>query len=129
MGTIRWIHATFGEMILPLLIVIAAIWFTVSWKPDQQRTLPARIFPILVDIQFVLGLIYWIYGIAIGRGGVYLGFPFILHPILGLLAVGVAHLAVRSGGPFSNLGRWRPLAGLGLLLVIVLGAVVISTSM
>jgi uncharacterized membrane protein YfcA len=129
MGTIRWIHATFGEMILPLLIVIAAIWFTVSWKPDQQRTLPARIFPILVDIQFVLGLIYWIYGIAIGLGGLYLGFPFILHPILGLLAVGVAHLAVRPGGPFSNLGRWRPLAALGLLLVIVLGAVIISTSM
>ncbi len=129
MGTIRWIHAAFGEMILPLLIVIAAIWFTVSWKPDQQRTLPARIFPILVDIQFVLGLIYWIYGIASGLGGLYLGFPFILHPILGLLAVAVAHLAVRPGGPFSNLGRWRPLVALGLLLVIVLGAVVISTSM
>lgn len=128
MWVIRWIHATFGEMILPLLIIITAIWFTVTWKPDQTRTLPARIFPVLVDIQFLLGLLLWISGIASGAAGYYLGFPFILHPILGLLAAGVAHLAVRPGGMFSNLGRWKPLAALGILLLIVLGAVLISTS-
>lgn len=128
MGFIFWFHSVFGERVLPLLIIIAAIWFTVTWKPDAARTLPVRIFPLLVDIQFTLGLIYWIYGIIIENRW-YLTFPFILHPILGLLAVVIAHAAAKPKGPMRRLGRWAPLVSMGVLLLVVLGAVIVSTSM
>lgn len=127
-------HGIFGERVLPILIVLAAIWLSVTWKADAAPTLPARIFPILVDIQFVLGLIYWVYGLAIGHG-YYLSFPFILHPLLGLLAVLVAHGSVKPDGGFllsrlglGRLGRWSPLAALALLLLIVLGSILTSSS-
>jgi hypothetical protein len=122
------IHSIFGEMVLPLLIVIAAIWFTVAWKPGVRPERPARLFPILVDIQFVLGLIWWIYGIVAGFGiaAGYLAFPFILHPILGFVSVILAHMSVNPKSKISVLGRWAPLATMALLLVSILGGVVIA---
>jgi hypothetical protein len=68
MGTIFLVHRLFGGMILPLLLLGAAIWFTVSWKPERWPGRPARIFHILVDVQFLLGLSYWIYLIVRGIG-------------------------------------------------------------
>ncbi len=128
MDVIRSIHGVFGERILPLLIVIAAIWFTVTWKQGVANP-AARFLPILVDIQFTLGLIYWIYGIAAGGslGAKALSFPFLLHPILGLISVGVAHMAVRPNGPFSRLGRWSYLTSLLVLLVSVIIGIVIAS--
>src|ERR671939_490755 len=116
MQIIYTIHLILGERVLPVLIVLAAIWFTVTWRPDRRPDLAARLFPVLVDIQVTLGLIYWIYGIASGKPG-YLAFPFLLHPVLGILAAGVAHMGLRPRGPFSGLGRWAPLVSLALLLV------------
>lgn len=123
--TIRVIHGIFGEQILPLLIVVAAVWFTITWQPGAQRSLAARVFPVLVDIQVALGIIYWIYGLTRGIT-YYLSFPFILHPILGLLAAGLAHMAVGRRNPLRNLGRWAPLASLAVLLVIVLSGVIVA---
>jgi hypothetical protein len=132
MDVIIAIHRVFGQMVLPLLIVVAAIWFTISWKPDTPPTTVARLFPVLVDLQVTLGLIYFVYRLALGagvteKGGSYLGFPFLLHPILGILAAGVAHMAVK-GGPLRGLGRWGALASLGLLLLIVVGNVLLALS-
>jgi hypothetical protein len=126
-GQIGSIHAIYGERVLPLLIVIAAIWFTVTWKAGSTRTMPMRIFPVLVDMQAGLGILYWVYLISVGVPYM-LQFPFILHPILGVLAAGLAHMAVGKRNPVAALGRWSPLASMGVLLVIVLSAVVISTS-
>lgn len=125
MGTILAIHAIFGERVLPLLIVIAAIWFTIAWKPGVPPARAARLFPVLVDIQFLLGLIYWLYGISVGLAGL-LSFPFLLHPILGLLSVGIAHMSVRPRGFLSGLGRWAPLASLVVLLISVLLGIYIA---
>lgn len=124
------IHATYGEMILPLLIVLAAIYFAIAWRPGSEKTPATRLFPVLVDLQFTLGLIWWVYGIVAGFGTAagYLGWPFILHPILGLLSVAIAHVSVSPRGPFARLGRWGALAGLALLLVSVLAGVVIARS-
>jgi hypothetical protein len=121
MDVLYIIHSTFGERVLPLLIIIAAIWFTIAWKPGSPPNRVARLFPVLVDIQFALGLIWWIYGIVAGFGTVrgYLGWPFILHPIFGLISVGIAHMAVVPNGPFSRFGRWGVLIGLVLLLISV----------
>jgi hypothetical protein len=127
MGVIFTIHSLFGERVLPLLIVLVAVWLTVTWRPSQEVPRAARLFPILVDIQVTLGLIYWIFGIAAGNSA-YLSFPFLLHPLLGLLSAGVAHMAVRPRGPFASLGRWAPLGALAVLLVLVVGGIVVATS-
>lgn len=126
MSALLNIHGLVGERLLPLLIVLAAIWLTVRWRPDGQRDIVARIFPVLVDIQVTLGIIYFIYGLTAGMAGRYLGFPFILHPILGLIAAGLAHMGLRGRGPVSSLGRWAPLASLAVLLVIVLVNVMLA---
>ncbi len=137
MQWIVYFHGIFGERVLPLLIVLAAVWFTVTWKPpapDTPRTLAARIFPQLVTLQFSLGFVYWLYGIiAIGQAGRYLSFPFILHPILGLLAVLLAHWAVTNRPErnaftrtLARLGRWSVVAAMGLLLGVVLLSTVIA---
>ena len=118
------IHQILGERVLPLLIVIAAIWFTVTWKPDAPVSTVARLFPVLVDIQVTLGIIYWLYQL-IGGNARMLSFPFILHPLIGLIAAGVAHMAIK-GGPFRRLGRWAPLLSLLVLLVLVIANVMLA---
>jgi hypothetical protein len=80
---------------------------------------------MLVDIQATLGILYFIYMLMIGGGAKLFSFPFILHPILGLVAAGIGHMAVGKG-PFARLGRWAPLAGLAVLLVLVLINVMIA---
>lgn len=126
MSALYSIHAILGERVLPLLIVLTAIWLTVRWRPDGQRDIVARIFPVLVDIQVALGIIYFIYGLTAGMAGRYLGFPFILHPILGLIAAGLAHMGLRGRGPVR--GRWAPLASLAVLLVIVVVNVMLGNA-
>lgn len=131
MGALFSIHSIFGERVLPLLIVLAAIFLTITYKPNAPRSPVARIFPVLVDIQVTLGIIYWVFLLFNTTGDTqarYLGFPFILHPILGILAAGVAHMAVGPKNPLRNLGRWAPLVSLAILLVIVLGTVVVGLS-
>jgi hypothetical protein len=129
MNVLFQIHSIFGERVLPLLIVLAAIFLTVTYKPDAPRTLVARIFPVLVDLQVTLGIVYWVFLLFNTTGAAqarYLGFPFILHPILGILAAGIAHMAVGPKNPLRGLGRWAPLASLAILLVIVLATVVVG---
>lgn len=131
MGALFQIHSIFGERVLPLLIVLAAIFLTVTYKPNAPRSLVARVFPVLVDIQVTIGIIYWVFLLFNTTGDAqarYLGFPFILHPILGILAAGLAHMAVGPKNPLRRLGRWAPLASLAILLVIVLGTVVVGIS-
>lgn len=130
MGLIYQIHSIFGEMVLPLLIVVAAVYLTVTYKPGAPRGPVARLFPILVDLQVALGLVLWIGQMVAGGPGAlayYLGFPFILHPILGLVAAGLAHMAVGARNPLQSLGRWAPLASLGVLLVLVISNVLIAS--
>ena len=124
MSVLFRIHQIFGERVLPLLIVLAAIWLTVTWKPDAPPNLVARLFPPLVGIQVLLGLIYWLY-LLIGGNMLMLSFPFILHPLFGFIAAGVAQMAIK-GGPFRRLGRWAPLAALLVLLVLVIVNVMLA---
>jgi hypothetical protein len=124
MSVLFTIHQVFGERVLPLLIVLAAIWLTVTWKPDAPPNLVARLFPPLVGIQVLLGIIYWLY-LLIGGNARMLSFPFILHPLIGIIAAGVAQTVVK-GGPFRRLGRWAPLAALLVLLVLVIANVMLA---
>jgi hypothetical protein len=129
MDVLYQIHSVFGEMILPVLIVVAAIYLTATYKTDATGGPVARIFPILVDLQVGLGILLWILRLVTIPGGAayYLGFPFILHPILGLIAAGLAHMATGARNPMRSLGRWAPLASLGVLLILVLSNVLLAT--
>ena len=124
MTVLLTIHQILGERVLPPLIVLAAIWFTVAWKPGAPASTIARLFPVLVDIQVTLGIVYWLY-LLIGGNARMLSFPFILHPLFGLIAAGVAHMAIK-GGPFRRLGRWAPLASLLVLLVLVIANIMLG---
>lgn len=120
MDIIRTIHALLGERILPLVIIVAAIWLTVTWKPNAERDVVARFFPVLVDIQVTLGLLYFVYLLVVGGAGRVLSFPFLLHPILGFVAAGFTHAALRPNGRLSGLGRWSALVACVVLLVLVI---------
>jgi hypothetical protein len=129
MDLIKTIHGVFGEMILPVLIVAAAIYLTITYKADAPRGPVARIFPVLVDIQVTLGIILYVYILFTTSGATqaqYLGFPFILHPVIGILAAGLAHMAVGAKNPLRSLGRYAPLASLAVLLVLVISNVLIG---
>jgi hypothetical protein len=126
MNIIYQVHSILGERVLPILIVIAAIWLTVAWRPGAQPGVVARLFPVLVDIQVTLGLVFLVYQLVVGAGARYLSFPFLLHPILGLFSAGIAHMAVKPDGPARRLGRWAPLATLVVLLLIVIGNVMLA---
>ncbi|NTU78513.1 MAG: hypothetical protein HGA45_03780 [Chloroflexales bacterium] len=129
MDLIFQIHSVFGEMILPVLIVAAAIYLTVTYKADVSRTPIARIFPVLVDLQVGLGILLWILKLVSipGAAAYYLGFPFILHPIIGIIASALAHMAVGARNPLRSLGRWAPLASLAVLLLLVISNVLIAS--
>jgi hypothetical protein len=130
MVVIFQIHRILGEMVLPLLIVAVAIYMTVMHKPGAPRGLVERAFPVLVDIQVGLGIIHWISLLMIpALTARYLGFPFILHPLLGLIAAGLAHMALGAKNPLNGLGRWAPMASLAVLLILVLSNIMIVSAM
>ena len=119
MNALISIHQIFGERVLPLLIVLAAIWLTVTWKPNTPPSIAGRVLTVLVGIQVLLGIIYWLY-LLVGGNMRMLSFPFILHPLIGIAAAGFVQIAVKGGGPFRRLGRWAPLTALLVLLVLVI---------
>ena len=119
-------HAIYGREVLALIIVAAAIYLTATYKPGVAPGVVARVFPVLIDIQVGMGILYWIYLLfASPIRDYYLGFPFILHPILGILAAGLAHMAVGKNNPLRGLGRWAPMASLAVLLILVLSNVAV----
>lgn len=125
MNIVYTIHRVLGMELLPLLTLLSAIWLTVRWRPSAPDPV-GRYFPLLINLQILLGLVYFIYRIAIGSAANLLTFPFILHPILGLVAGYIANRSLRPGSFTSGLGRWQPLASLGILLVLVVANVVIA---
>lgn len=127
MDTLRLIHAVIGERILPLLIVLTAIYLTIIWKPDAQSNPVARFFPVLIDIQVTLGLLYFVYLLFAGGGGRVLSFPFLLHPLIGFIAAGFGHAALKPGGPLRGLGRWSALVACLVLLVLVVINIVLGS--
>jgi hypothetical protein len=125
MQIIYQIHNLFGERVLPVLVVAALVWLAVSWRPAATgKHVAARVLPILIDLHVTLGLIMFILGTATGRVD-YLAFPFLLHPVLGLVTAGYGHVAVR-GVPFRRFGRWSVVASMALLLLLILLNIVLA---
>lgn len=125
MQFIYQIHNLFGERVLPVLVLVALVWLAVSWRPAATgRHMAARLLPILIDLHVTLGLVMFIVGTAVGNLA-YLTFPFLLHPVVGLLTAGYGHAAVR-GVPFRRLGRWSVPASMVLLLLLILLNIVLA---
>ena len=125
MSYIFMAHRIVGSMVLPLLLLLAAIWFTATWKPS---TWPSRSgTPVSrADRPAILarpGLLDR--SDRAGGAAYYLAFPFLLHPIAGLIATVVAQLLVRPNAISARLGRWTPLLSFVSILVLVMGAVFI----
>jgi heme A synthase len=120
MNIIFMTHRILG-MLLPVLILGAAIWFTIAWKPNTWPQRPLRLLLGLIGLQIALGVIFGGYLIAVGAGAKFLSL-FLLHPLLGILAMGITRKAIRPNGLTMRLGRWGPLALSALLIVVIGGA-------
>lgn len=108
----RWI-----VLLLVLAAVLASLW---KWRQGAAWENPDRRLPlwttIAIDIQVLIGIILWI-----GEGR-WSGTPFftsILHPIIMLGALGVAHMTMSRSRSQRGPARHRTV-GLGLLLALVL---------
>jgi hypothetical protein len=123
MQTVYLIHNLFGERVLPVLVLAALVWLAVSWRPDASKHIAARALPVLIDLHVTLGLVIFVLGASLGQP--YFVFPFLLHPLVGLLTAGYGHVAVR-GVPFRRLGRWSVVASMGLLLVLIILNIVLA---
>jgi hypothetical protein len=77
------IHKHYGELVFALALTV--LLFAVFSRP---RPVLQRIAAVLIDINLVLGAIHWcvIYPKSVS----------LLHPLLALAAVGLAHASARS---------------------------------
>ena len=94
MDVLVTIHSVFRWVVLAALVG-AAIYGVVRalrrdpWSPGSAR--PFAIATVVLDIQVLIGIVLWI----LSQGWEANPFLAIIHPVVMLLAVGVAHVAVR----------------------------------
>jgi hypothetical protein len=116
---IRWI--------IVIVAVAVIVKFTIGWlqnKPfDKMANGLASAFSGLMDTQFLLGLIFFIWSGLAGAG--FPGYRW-LHIILMAIAVFISHLPARWKGLADNL-RYRNglFAVTGALVIIIIGILVL----
>ncbi len=119
------VHSIFGERVLTVVILLGLIYLAATWKADNERPVVGRILAVLVDIQVALGLILYVVLMTAGRA--FSGQVFV-HAAFGVLAAGVAHMAAKNPPFLAKLGRFSPVVGFGLALVLMLVAAVVGRS-
>ena len=119
------VHSIFGERVLTLLLVLGIIYLAATWKAENERPVVGRILAVLIDLQVALGLALYLVLVTAGRA-----FPstIFMHALFGILAAGVAHMAAKNPPFLAKLGRFSPVVGFGLALVVMLAAVMIGKS-
>lgn len=117
------LHRIFGERVLTVLIVLGIIYLAATWKAENERPVIGRILAVLVDIQVALGLV--LYGVLMAAGRAFPPTVFV-HALLGLLAAGVAHMAAKNPPFLAKMGRFSPIAGFGVALLLMLVAVMLG---
>ena len=127
METLVTIHDLFRWLVLLAAVVgiggSAAVWFgQAPWRLGDRLGL---IYTIALDIEVALGIIVWILAIFTPTGQVVA--LQVIHPLVMLVAVGVAHMtriraerapSDRARGQFATLGF---LASLILILLAIPG--------
>jgi hypothetical protein len=116
-GIGRWI-----VLLAALAAIVAggAVWAgRASWQTGDRL---GMIYTILLDIQVALGILIWILTI-LGLNSVQ-SILLVAHPLVMLLALGIAHMVrVRAGRAGSDPARGRlvTLGFLASLILIILG--------
>lgn len=126
MQTIVTIHSIWRWV--ALLVALATVIIGVQGLVSRNRwsslaAMLSRVFPVAIDIQVLLGIILWI-----GEQRWSDGFFFkILHPLLGLAALAVAHIvAARIRRATTDEQRYQ-LMGIGYVVVLLIILVTIPT--
>jgi hypothetical protein len=124
MDVLVTIHSIFRWVVLAVLVGVAVYGIAQAlrrhpWSPGSAR--PFSIAAVVLDTQVLIGIVLWVLTQAWDAN------PFLalIHPIVMLLAVGVAHVALgraRANGS-SPAAYW--IGGLGFLgaLALVLAAI------
>lgn len=117
------VHRIFGERVLTVLIVLGMIYLAATWKSEDKAPAIGRILAVLVDLQVTLGLV--LFGLGMINGLAY-GPQAYTHAAMGVLAAGVAHMAAKNPPFLAKLGRFSPVVGFGLSLVLILAGVMLG---
>lgn len=119
METLVTVHSLWRWIVL-LLVLLATVVSLWKWYQRDAWENPDRRLPlfatIAIDIEVLIGIVLWI-----GQGR-WSGDPFftsILHPIIMLAALAVAHAAMSRSRAQRGPDRHR-IVGLGLLLALIL---------
>jgi len=114
-----WRYAVLLGAIVALGLALAAVTGARTWDPQAERA--ASIFPIVMDVQLLMGIILWVFG-DWPRGDPLLSW---IHPLGMTVAVGLAHagkaLSERANG--SREKGTRASMAFGASLLIVLAAI------
>ncbi|NWF70193.1 MAG: hypothetical protein HXY40_13995 [Chloroflexi bacterium] len=135
MDILRLLHS-WNRWLLLVVIVVAVIYFLIGWlqkRPwDSRASTLVRVFPILVDIQWALGLLFFLQ-LAFSSGSFDLG---VLgrhnweHAFTMTIALLLAHVPMMwRKRAMSDEKRYRNhfLVVVGLVAVIVLGIFVLPS--
>ncbi|MDR2980899.1 MAG: hypothetical protein LBV12_01485 [Puniceicoccales bacterium] len=98
------IHKYFGET-LQLVALIAVVWIAIKGKAPIKR-----VAPVLLDINFVIGIMVWI----LEQRQIS-----VLHPVCMIAALALAHIAAKKEKPGVVIGLWC-----GVLALLVVGILI-----
>lgn len=126
MQGVEQFHFIFGFPVLPLITLVASFLFVAIWKPDLERSMFVLGFSLMVDAEFLAGVIVlaWKFFTGDPDFGRYIG-PFMLHPFLGLGAVYFAHFMIPPDF-LKFMGRWGLLLAMLILLAFIILTSVVS---
>lgn len=114
------LHGVWRWVVL-LAFVVAIVASLLKWRRGAEWRAADRRWPLLatvaLDIQVLLGIVIWV-GQARWAGN-HPFFTTVLHPIIMLVALAVAHITMSRSRSLRGPARHRAVA-LGLLAVLVL---------
>lgn len=110
------VHQWLGYLVVLAVLVVAAVAFGRAKDAREFTPGPYVVSMVLVDVQALLGIIIYLVSAA---WEAQLGIA-VLHPVLGLLALAVGHIAVRRARSEQMVVAAHRKAGRGLVVVFVL---------
>ena len=118
-------HRGLGYLVAVLVLLAAAMAFRRAKDSREFSKGPYAGAMVAIDIQVLLGLVLY------GVGGYWEAAPMIayVHPLLGLVALGVGHAMVGRAGKLQQVVEAHRTAGRGLViaLVLVVAGIVVGT--
>ncbi len=110
------VHPWSGYLVFVALLATSVMGFSRAKDAREFRPAPFLLTMVLLDIQVLLGLVLY------GVGTYWDGRPELayLHPLIGLVALGVGHGALRRARSEQMAVAANRLAGKGMLVTLIL---------